>query len=468
MVALFALLAGACGTKGNESALSASGPVTSTGDSTTSGGGTSGSNTGGSTATGMGGGSGGLDLTTSGGGDCKGLECQIPACPNNKDGTTISGITFAPNGTLPLYNVVVYVPKFVDKPLEPITTGAKCEQCATSIADTIATALSDPTGKFKLTNVPAGKGVPLVVQVGKWRRKVTLPNLVPCKDNPLSDPELTRLPRSQLEGDLPQMAVVTGGCDPFACLFRKMGLADDEFTDSSQKGRMHVYKGIGGANVDKGVSKTPETSLWDAQAHLSPYDVVLLSCECSEHDEVKTPEQKVFMHDYLDSGGRMFATHYHYTWFKNGPADFQNVAEWKSVLTSSPYSINTSFPKGVAFLAWLSKVATLTNGQINLTSVKDDVGTIKPQARAWIYKQPPDLSVKYFTFNTPLSAMPDKQCGRAVFSDIHVSEGSVGQVPSGCDNKALTDQEKALIFLFFDLAACITPDDKPPEPPNPK
>jgi hypothetical protein len=264
---------------------------------------------------------------------------------------------------------------------------------------------------------------------------------------------------------------VTGGCDPLPCLFRKMGLSDFEFTDSNGNGRMKVFTGVGGSNVDNGNAQLPEVGLWANQQTLMPNDIVMLSCECDEYNQYKTPEMKNAMRDYLNAGGRMFATHYHYTWFKNGPPEFQAIAQWSNGLlfTQNPFKINTGFPKGVAFVEWLTNFGTITGDQINLTDWREDVGTISPQALAWIYKGPPDgPSVKYFTFNTPIAAMPDQQCGRAVMSDIHVSSGFVsGNIPSGCDQNPLTDQEKALIFLFFDLAACITPDENP-VPPDPE
>jgi hypothetical protein len=418
----------------------------------------------GSTGNQTGGTGGGFDA----GMTCDGLECQIPNC-GTEDGTTISGLAYAPNGTLPLYNVVVYVPKFPENELEPITPGAACEQCPATIKDVIGTALTDSAGHFVLKNMPAGDNIPLVVQIGKWRRKVILPHVNQCQDNALTDPSLTRLPKNQTEGDLPQLAMVTGGCDPLPCLFRKMGLDDSEFTDPNQAGKMKVFQGNGGATVDNGVAPAPDIALWASQAQLMPYDIVLLSCECDEYNQNKTPEMKGFMRDYLNSGGRMFATHYHYTWFKNGPSEFQAIAQWANTFTTNPYKINTGFPKGIAFLEWLTNFGSVVGDTINLTDIREDVGTISPQALAWIYKGPPEgPSVKYFTFNTPLFAMPDMQCGRGVFSDIHVSSGFVSNVPSGCDQNPLTDQEKALIFLFFDLAACITPDDEPPAPPLPE
>src|SRR5262249_6933325 len=145
------------------------------------------------------------------------------------------------------YNVIVYVP---NSPVQPFTNGATCDQCGVvASGDPITTALTDSKGNFTLKNVPAGANIPLVIQLGKWRRQVTIPNVTSCQDNPVTDHNTTRLPKNQTEGDLPQMALTTGGCDALECLFRKIGIDDTEFTAGSGKGRMHLYQGSGGATV---------------------------------------------------------------------------------------------------------------------------------------------------------------------------------------------------------------------------
>lgn len=74
------------------------------------------------------------------------------------------------------------------------------------------------------------------------------------------------------------------------------------------------------------------------------------------------------------------------------------------------------------------------------------------------------------TFNVPVGAAPEAQCGRVVYADFHVSasalSGSSSTFPDGCLGGDLSAQEKALEFMLFDLTSCLTPDYVPPATPT--
>ncbi len=214
----------------------------------------------------------------------------------------------------------------------------------------------------------------------------------------------------------------------------------------------------------------PETALWNDTSSLKRYDIVLLSCECSEQNGTKSAAQKQAMRDYLNLGGRVFATHFHYTWFKNGPADVAGLVNWGGGGFATTFDIDQTFPKGKAMATWLQNIgATPTLGQIALTETASDVATVKPGAQRWISSGTGTASesVKYFTFNAPVAAKPDDQCGRGVMSDIHVSGGlSATTIPTTCGTTDLTAQERALEFLFFDLSSCVQDDKIPPIVPK--
>src|SRR5688572_17155707 len=60
-------------------------------------------------------------------GECTGLECNIVDCVGQgKPDTTIKGTVYAPNGTLPLFGITVYVP---NEPVAPLPDGAQCSRC---------------------------------------------------------------------------------------------------------------------------------------------------------------------------------------------------------------------------------------------------------------------------------------------------------------------------------------------------
>jgi len=367
--------------------------------------------------------------------------------------TTVSGKVFAPNGTLPLYNVTVYLPMTAPG---PFTDGVTCSQCTTSLpGGDYAHAKTDAEGKFVLDNVPPGTDVPIIITTGKWRRQLTIPYVAKCVDTPVADGVL-RLPRNRSEGDMPRIAMVTGGCDSLACIFRKMGIDASEFgTTSTGPQRITWYNADGG--ISPGSLSAP-TALWNNLDELKKFDMVINTCECSEMNTNKTSPD--LLRQYADLGGRVFGSHFHYTWMKNLVPQWQGTANFNLAGASStaPVMIDTSHPDGQAFSKWLTAVgASTTPGVLNLVGYPQpsEAAVIAPTTR-WLYASGANPVTHYMSFKTPVGTPQEMQCGKVVHADLHVSEDSIvdATFPSGCTAQ-LSPDEKAMVFLLFDLGGCV-------------
>ena len=430
-------------------------------------------------------------------------------CPGGGS-TTISGTVYDPAMQNPLYNITVYVPKSAALPA--LTPGASCNTCTSLFPEILASAVTDANGHFTIPNAPWGPNLPLVVQTGKWRKEYTLANVTQCKDNPQPDKSL-RLPKNAIhgDGDLPDIAISTGGADSLECLLMRIGVDTDEYAvGPAGPGHLHIFTGHAGAST---MPASPDSSqtLWNATASLMKYDVLLLSCEGVETTNLDNQGRQSLV-DYSAAGGRVFASHYHYYWFNVGPFANANLAQWTpgaQVLDDGPppptfagnvittLANGMTFPEGVALKQWLGTVNALTNGQLPIWFSRHnaDVGPMNwPPSQPWIeldQTTPAPKATQYFSFDTPIGKTP--ACGRVVYSDLHVSGGPdtngpgvppdypampsmrmrrgggqamAGIVPSGCATHPLTPQEKALEFMIFDLSSCLIPIGQVAMPPK--
>ncbi len=391
---------------------------------------------------------------------CVGFQCSVPDCEGGA--TSVSGTVYDPAGNVPLYNVVVYVP---GSPPGPITTGASCDSCsALYTGGAVAAAITDAKGQFHLQGVPAGNSIPLVVQIGKWRRQTSIATVTPCQDNPY--PTKLTLPANHSEGDIPNIAISTGGADSLECLLLRIGIEASEYTaGAGGAGRIHIFQGST-APVDPYTAATTSPAaplsseaLWNSLANLMPYDITMLSCEGAETvDEpgakalTASDQQNLF--DYTSAGGRVFASHFHYAWFNTGPFAAFNIASWSRGANSITDSSNNGpsgttqdfiyadilttfedggpFPKGIVLQQWLNNVGALNlPGQqavdeLQIQGAKhnaDLAGLAGTPSQGWIaadqnaqtYIEPGATgdaavpvsaagAIEYLSFNTPFDA----------------------------------------------------------------
>jgi hypothetical protein len=412
---------------------------------------------------------------------CEGLGCSIVNC-GAQPPTQVTGTVYAPNGTLPLYGVTVYVP--IHDP-GPLTAGVTCDRCGTSLPGGAYTqATTDETGHFTLNDVPAAQNIPLVIQVGKWRRQLVLPQVAACQETALPAVQTT-LPGRHTDGDMPQIAITTGDADALDCLVRKLGIADSEITTDAQGGRVHLYNGNGAkqfATTFGGGSGafSNATTLWGNVDKLSGYDVVLFSCEGSQNPGTKSQAAMNAVHDYAGKGGRVFLSHWHNIWIGGDQNDASHgLADWKTTATfdftvgqpakgsTQPTLVDESASKGTAFANWLLATgASMVRDQLPVIDARYTCKSVTPgKAEQWVYVDPAQPLLPGVTgtqdmlFTTPLDVPDGSRCGKVVFSDMHVSADSSSKsgtaYPGGCSNTPLTPQEKALAFIFFDISSCV-------------
>jgi hypothetical protein len=399
---------------------------------------------------------------------CTGLCLQQVTCPGKNVTTTISGTVFAPNGADPIYNALVYVP---NAPVAAFTPGVACDQCGDSVSGSpLVSATTAPDGTFQLQNVPVGSNIPVVVQLGRWRRQFVIPTVTACVNNVPGPSPFFTLPKNKSQGDIPLIAMVTGSADGLECVLRLIGIDDAEFTDPSGTGRIHWFVSNG---ANSSTNDAPNVSqLFSSQATLNAYDMVILACNGTPavppNDVSMSTED--MLKAYTTAGGRVFATHFSYAWLYNY-SPFSGTATWQ-VAQPDPGNVtglvDFTNPKGQAFAQWSMVVgASTAYGQVGpITQVRRDFDAVNAmEAQQWLYWNNAGTPVPlHYTFNTAVGVPAAQQCGRILFSDFHVAQGSGGTFPQECTTTTLDAQEHLLEFMLFDLASCITPLVPPPPP----
>ncbi|HTR53626.1 MAG TPA: hypothetical protein VMJ10_23190 [Kofleriaceae bacterium] len=448
---------------------------------------------------------------------CVDLQCQVTNCAAmSKPPTTIKGTVFAPNGTLPLYDVSVYVPS-MQGVLPAFAPGVQCGQCSDNLPGDpiVTTTTSDgsttPAGSFELDNIPDGDNIPVVITIGKWRRQLKLAHVDACSSTSLAAVD-TSLPKSiddmtpnTTAVDMPLIAISTGSADSLECLVRRLGIADKEITTDTESGHIHLFSDLQ-AGRGKGVSAFQNGGGWtggtgsfsDSQAlwgtstagdkgKLSNYDIVILSCEGEQAANTKSQNAMNNMKAFADVGGRVFMSHWHNVWIEGSTQDTTNGTQkpmvWPAIATYSDNSRpdpgngtidtidETDNPKGPSFASWMLDPAVTGSTTRDKIAIQD--GTAKntctaidkTKAEDWVNLLATDnpsgkSGPQMFQFTTPNEDDPSQRCGKVVFSDMHVSgNAGSGSYPTSCGDPAtpaaLTPQEKALAFMFFDIASCV-------------
>ena len=400
--------------------------------------------------------------------------------------TSISGTVYDPAGLNPLYNVIVSIPNAA---LDPIPAGASCTSCDAQVSgQPIAAALTDASGHFVLNNVPWSTDFPLVMQLGKWRRQVTIPAAMvthQCADNPIADNltdaalpnRLLRLPRNIHDGDnngqytsMPKIAITTGQIDALECLLARIGIDTAEFTDPAATGHVNLYSLVPTSDANEsgngatsyasgGTFPVAQTGLFNATGTEQNYDIIMMNCPAgvayfNPGGSYVTDAFIQNLKTYVNGGGKVLLEHlfagFLMTTSTLTTAPYGNIATWEPTLSTAAYLSSTdldtyidqSFTKGQVFSQWLMNVhASTVLGRLQLsdaaasTKGRYTAKTTTAPATRWIYNpvsatDSTSSHVHYFDLLAPTDQT--SKCGRIVYTGIHASSSS-----SGTDQDAL-------------------------------
>lgn len=442
----------------------------------------------------------------------------IPDCRNAAQPTRISGRVITPGrndaetaNQVGVPNAVVYILRGNDiSDLPAISSGipgggTSCDRCdGQSLGSVLVGTISDATGHFSLEGtIPVGAEFTLVVKVGRFRRavKYTLPTSAACQTTELSrtlPDNPTRLPRTMTDGlavNIPTMAVSTGQVDAMECVLEKMGIADSEFGNPTTPPRIHLYRGGRmapgtGASLD---ASTPfDSALYGDLTRLESYDILIADCEGLEYDQsfVQRMASGANVREYVNRGGRMFASHLSFTWLSgNGmqaydpaapfttgldaAASWDQMADSMSTLGAGVIAVGRpqASPHVQNFADWMASEAVVTPpaNTFNITQPRSQASRLGTASEEFVYRMDGNGRTQQFSFNTPYAAPTDQSCGRVAYSGFHVAASDAGTTPfanvifpAHCAGN-LTPQEKVLLYMLFDLGACI---GTPPPPPK--
>jgi hypothetical protein len=379
-----------------------------------------------------------------------------------------------------------------------------CDRCdGQDLGPVLAGATTDALGNFKLEgNIPVGKEFLLITKAGKFRRAVpvTLDEAAACTST-VVDTTQTRLPRNMTDGvavNIPLTAISTGSVDAMECVFEKMGIDTAEFGvpgDGTNPQRIHLY-GTDGAEMPEG--NPAEATLFGDTDRVMLYDMLVFDCQGGGYLNPPPAAGLDNIREYVNRGGRMFASHLSFQWIcRNGETAFSEADPFATGLSAAADFpgctrnqaggdqlgvglVSTERPganpaKIEDFAQWLvneNAAAQNADGlyEFEIIDPRELAQSVGDSSEEFVYRGDAE-GVQQFSFNTPYGSPDDSTCGRVAYSGFHVAGNDpvAGQdpfedvvFPAHCAGD-LTPQEKVLLYMLFDLGACVGDPPSPPE-----
>ncbi|HEY8077045.1 MAG TPA: hypothetical protein VIF62_23120, partial [Labilithrix sp.] len=333
---------------------------------------------------------------------------------------------FAPNGTLPISNTLVYVS--ANKP-DPIPDGAYCDECVTLTDGTFAVSGADGTFSFD-TKWATGKSW-LVVQKGQFRRSTQIQ--VDGAGAVKLDPKWTTLPGkgdAAHGDDVPKMVV----------------LKDDDDFD-------HIYESLNKLGITDFDIQTDRTLL-ENQAELMKYHVVFVPCGAQDDPHSASDTAKANMQAFVAAGGKLYVTDWSYEFVRQPFTGYVSWVGETSTLGSAASGDEWDSP-ATAQDQGLSDWLTATgDANFSVTGNWTEIAGVNTMPGTDSKGNPVDVTPTVWITGTknghvrPTTVSFQQTCGRVLFSTYHTESGFGG-------NPDLLAQEKALLYVLLEVSVCI-------------
>ncbi len=407
-------------------------------------------------------------IADAGGGGCTGANTNA----------TLTGTVFAPNGTIPISNALVYTTAV---PPMGIPQNVYCDECQQVSCDDFFT-LTDVDGTFTL-NTQSAEDRYLVVRKGQFMR--VTPIDIAEGPTPLVG-NITMLPGENNPGAglyIPRIAVGYGSFDRIEDALGKFGLGQTNivgFEENLVPGTepFDIWDNGGSPGSDGFTSQGTFDQLVADPALLDDYHIIFVPCSGDTYLSGLDMAAIQNIRDWVADGGRWYVADWANEWMEHVFPDYQTLEGEPNAADGGAYDSNATV-LDPDLLAWLQ---ALPNGLKDINPLNDEIhptlfdlpgfvttvdnwsvieqvhpimiddgmgGMVDVGHKVWLEGPGSGFPVH------PLTVSGTYGCGKIQFTSYHAAEFF--------DYVGLSPQELVLLYTILEIGVC---QENPLPPPQ--